>query len=58
MDRSKKPLPTHAKCPKCGDEVKLDAWIYAHWDIELKKTCEKCGSTLGLKRGYVYVIQS
>lgn len=54
---SKKPtpkLPTHAKCPQCGEEVKLCSYVYAHWDIELCRTCEKCGCYHGLRLGRTY----
>lgn len=44
MDTSEK-LPTHAKCPECGDEGKLDPYAYAHWDIELCRECP-CGVTI------------
>jgi len=46
-------LPKTAKCPKCGKETGLSGYVYAHWDIELCRTCE-CGCYHGLLRGKTY----
>src|SRR6266496_821172 len=53
----KEKLPTHATCPACGIKTRLTGYVYAHWDIELIRTCD-CGCAHGLLRGHSYVLPS
>lgn len=46
-------LPKSAKCPRCGVETTFDLYVFAHWNIELTRTCE-CGCEIGLQRGIAY----
>lgn len=50
-------LPKSAKCPRCGVETTFDPYVYAHWNIELTRTCE-CGCEIGLLRGHAYELSS
>ena len=36
-----KPLPKGFKCG-CKQEHRFPLYVYAHWDEELKFTCDKC----------------
>jgi transcription elongation factor Elf1 len=51
-----KQLPTHAKCPFCEHETKLDPYVYAHWNIVLIGTCEGCNEKFKILRGVTYVV--
>lgn len=46
-------LPTHTKCPHCGHEMRMALWCYAHWNIRIEATCEKCGEKYSVLAGVV-----
>jgi hypothetical protein len=45
--------PKAGTCPACGRETPFEAYVYAHWDIELVTTCD-CGVSFAVKRGISY----
>lgn len=35
----------------CGEKVRYPGYVYAHWDIPLIYTCEKCGQQWAIIKG-------
>lgn len=47
-------LPKGFTC-ECGQEHEYSGYVYAHWDIQLVKTCEECGREYTILRGRAYL---
>ncbi len=47
-------LPTHEKCPHCGNKRKIPLYVYAHWSDTFTTTCEKCGKTYEMFHGVTH----
>lgn len=45
-------LPDRYTC-KCGKVHVYPTWVYAHWDLELRHTCDGCGRVNILHKGKV-----
>ena len=47
------PLGKNFQCP-CGEILNHGgAWLAAHFDEKLRRTCEKCGQLFFAKSGYI-----
>jgi hypothetical protein len=49
-----KPLPKGMNC-SCGKYWPFDVYVYAHWDLEMRHTCDECGREVILKSGRIRV---
>lgn len=45
-------------CHTCGEWHAFPAYVYAHWDLLIKHTCDRCGALHDIVRGHADLIEA